>query len=203
MLRWRKIQSTCGFGSPREVLFLQHALVIGGSGMLAGACLRLAEQNFKVSVIGRNPHKMKRLCDQHRNIVPVLTDNTDHDDFALKLSDIMHIYGPARLVIAWIHHHDKAVLRQTAKAIRKTGGKDFVWDLFHVLGSSAHLEEIKRFVSMPAECHYHQVQLGFVMEQGHSRWLTHEEISRGVIDAIQKKRKCSVIGRLEPWNMRP
>jgi hypothetical protein len=34
---------------------MRHALVIGGSGMLAGASLWLARQGREVTVIGRNP----------------------------------------------------------------------------------------------------------------------------------------------------
>lgn len=53
---------------------MRHALVIGGSGMLAGASLWLARAGHQVSVIGRNPQKLKRLCDQHPNLHGVSAD---------------------------------------------------------------------------------------------------------------------------------
>jgi len=50
---------------------MNHALVIGGSGMLAGASLWLAQEGYRVTVIGRNPQKLKRLTDQHSNLFGV------------------------------------------------------------------------------------------------------------------------------------
>ena len=75
------------------------------------------------------------------------------------------------------------MIGQTAEAIRLAGGADFAWELYHVLGSSSNLDEMLRKVPVPPECAYHQVQLGFVVEGSRSRWLTHDEISNGVIDA--------------------
>jgi len=38
-----------------------------------------------------------------------------------------------------------------------------------------------------------------MMEEGHARWLTHEEISQGVIVAIQQDPPIHIIGTLQPW----
>jgi hypothetical protein len=56
---------------------------------------------------------------------------------------------------------------------------------------------------MADHCLRHYVQLGFIIENGHSRWLTHEEISAGVIQAICTKKPVTQVGLLEPWEMRP
>ena len=61
---------------------MRHALVIGGSGMLAGASLWLAREGHEVSVIGRNPQKLKRLCDQHPNLHGVSADYSRAAEFA-------------------------------------------------------------------------------------------------------------------------
>src|SRR5690606_10565489 len=109
----------------------------------------------------------------------------------------------AGLVVAWIHDDEDRVIRQTAESIRHAGGADFAWDLYHVLGSSSNLDEILRKTPAPPECAYHQVQLGFVIEGNRSRWLTHEEISSGVIECVRNGRRRHVVGTLEPWDMRP
>jgi len=93
--------------------------------------------------------------------------------------------------------------RETADAIRLAGGGDFPWQLFHVLGSRSNLDELLRTVPVPACCIYHQVQLGFVIEGDRSRWLTHSEISGGVIEAIRGGLPRHVVGTLEPWSRRP
>ena len=50
---------------------------------------------------------------------------------------------------------------------------------------------------------YRQVILGFVIEGGRSRWLTHAEISGGVLDAVRNDRLFSIVGTVEPWSLRP
>jgi len=181
----------------------KHALVIGGSGMLAGASLWLARQGREVTVIGRNPQKLKRLCDQHPYLHGVSADYSRAAEFAATLGDLMEKRGPANLVVAWIHDDEERVIGQTAEAIRIAGGADFAWDLYHVLGSSSNLDEILRKVPVPPECAYHQVQLGFVIEGDRSRWLTHDEISNGVMECIENNRRRHVVGTLEPWEKRP
>lgn len=52
-------------------------------------------------------------------------------------------------------------------------------------------------------CELRQVILGFVIVDDGSRWLTHEEISGGVIEAMQSDRGRSVVGAMEPWEERP
>lgn len=180
-----------------------HALVIGGSGMLSGASLWLAEQGYRVSVIGRNPQKLRRLSDRNANLFGVSADYSRAAEFAATLQDLMNSRGPASLVVAWIHFDEERVIRQTADAIRLAGGEDFPWHLYHVLGSSSNLDEILKTVPVPASCTYHQVQLGFVIEGNRSRWLTHSEISGGVIEAVRGSLPRHVVGTLEPWSMRP
>ncbi|CAG5086136.1 Short chain dehydrogenase [Thermobacillus xylanilyticus] len=182
---------------------MRHALVIGGSGMLAGASLWLARQGREVTVIGRNPQKLKLLSDQHPNLHGVSADYSRAAEFAETLNDMMRKWGPADLVVAWIHHDEERVIGQTAEAIRLAGGADFGWELYHVLGSSSNLDEMLRKIAVPPECACHQVQLGFVIEGGRSRWLTHDEISNGVIECIQNNRRRHVVGTLEPWEKRP
>jgi len=182
---------------------MRHALVIGGSGMLAGASLWLAREGREVTVIGRNPQKLKRLCDQHPNLYGVSADYSRAAAFAGTLNELMQQRGPADLVVAWIHHDEERIIGHTAEAIRLAGGPGFAWRLYHVLGSGSNLDEILRKVPVPPECAYHQVQLGFVIEEGRSRWLTHDEISGGVIECVQNGHRRHVVGTLEPWDKRP
>jgi len=180
-----------------------HALVIGGSGMLSGASLWLAEQGYRVSVIGRNPQKLRRLSGRNANIFGVSADYSRAEEFAGTLTDVMKSRGPASLVAAWIHFDEERVIGQTAEAIRLAGGEDFPWHLYHVLGSSSNPDELLKTVPVPASCTYHQVQLGFVVDGERSRWLTHSEISGGVIEAVRGGLRRHVVGALEPWSRRP
>jgi len=182
---------------------MNHALVIGGSGMLSGVCVWLAREGHRVSVIGRNPQKLQRLAHRHPLIFGVSADYTREAEFAGKLHELMKRRGPARLVVAWIHDDQERIIRQTAEAIQQAGDSRFAWHLYHVLGSSSNLEEILRTVPVPDACTYHQIQPGFVIEGERSRWLTHQEISDGVIACIRDGRRRHLVGTLEPWSKRP
>ena len=50
---------------------------------------------------------------------------------------------------------------------------------------------------------YRQVLLGFVHEDGQSRWLTHKEICAGAIQACASDDTVTIAGQVEPWNLRP
>jgi hypothetical protein len=41
------------------------------------------------------------------------------------------------------------------------------------------------------------------IENGYSRWLTHEEICNRIIESISKDRLVTIDGMLEPWEKRP
>ena len=48
-------------------------------------------------------------------------------------------------------------------------------------------------------CAYRQIVLGFVLEGEGARWLTHDEISEGVLKAIDEDAGLSTIGVTRPW----
>jgi len=104
---------------------MMHALVIGGSGMLAGVCLWLAREGHRVTVIGRDRRKLDRLSGQNSRISGVSADYSQSAAFSETLNELMKQRGPAGLVVAWMHHSEERVIAQTADAIRLAGGADF------------------------------------------------------------------------------
>lgn len=179
---------------------MAHALVIGGTGMLADTSCWLVNDGYHVSVIGRSAHRMEDLRNRTTKpalLTPILVDYCNIALLKEKLEETIAHNGPIELVIAWIHSYVETVLESIASEISG------IWKLFHVLGSSANLNEIKDKIHLLDIIHYRQVQLGFIMENGQSRWLTHKEISQGVIDAIQHDRSINIVGTLQPWEQRP
>ena len=171
---------------------MKHALVIGGSGMLAGTVLWLAEVGYHVSIIGRNAEKMSRLTEQApARLSAVLVDY--RDDWRLKeaLRSSIADHGDFDLVVAWIHSDAADALTCMLSALREGT------DLFHVLGSRANSSVLRKGLTIPQDVRYHQVQLGFQVVNGERRWLTHEEIARGVIEAIQGNKTYHVVGMNE------
>ncbi|WP_096435024.1 hypothetical protein [Alteribacter populi] len=65
---------------------------------------------------------------------------------------------------------------------------------FHVLGSRSDLTTVKKQLQLENLQAYFQIQLGFIKGVKGDRWLTHEEISSGVINAIQERSDPFTIG---------
>ncbi len=107
------------------------------------------------------------------------------------------------LVIAWVH--EDTLAPQIAKALSTPeAGCDF----FHVRGSSVDVltdsaYALKAKFSNISGMRYHQVVLGFKVSPHGSRWLTHSEISRGVLDAVTSPQELALVGVVEPWSRRP
>ncbi|MED3623601.1 short-chain dehydrogenase [Neobacillus thermocopriae] len=182
---------------------MKHALVIGGTGMLSKVSLWLIENGYHVSVIARNAERMKKLIQEAGSdgrVTPLFVDYRDSDDLKKNIHQTIKQNGNINIVVAWIHSIAENALQIIVNEVTK-GNTD--WELFHILGSRANLEEIKKKAVVPINCKYYQVQLGFKMEGTRSRWLTNEEISEGIIEAIKKKKNMFMIGQMEPWEKRP
>ncbi|MBN6204974.1 SDR family NAD(P)-dependent oxidoreductase [Ralstonia pickettii] len=182
---------------------MKHALVIGGTGMLSGVSLWLLAQGYHVSVIARNADRMKNLIEQTNlkgNITPILVDYKRNEELQEKVQATIEQNGSIDMVVAWVHSTAPEALEIIAKEVSSS---EKIWELFHVLGSSTDVNKIKKRVTMSEDCLYHQIRLGFVIEDNCSRWLTNKEISDGVIASIEERSKIRTVGQIEPWEKRP
>ncbi len=147
-----------------------HALVIGGTGMLAEVCLHLAREGYSVSVIGRTLSKFKRLKVESppNSIFPLIADY-DTDDVYEEINKAIRERGPFDLIISWTPNYS------LLERICEMNLREAPFRLFHVKGSRRYFEDEP--IQIPSLCKYRKVFLGFVMEDSGSRWLTHEEIA--------------------------
>ncbi|WP_374712284.1 short-chain dehydrogenase [Symbiobacterium terraclitae] len=173
-----------------------HALVVGGTGMLREATLALTRSFTTVSVVARR-------ADTLPGINPLSVDYRDSAALAAALRRAVEQHGAIQLAICWIHSTAPAALPTVAAELGRSGEP---CRLFHVRGSAAAdptrlprpaLEEI------PPNVSYRQVILGFQIEGDRSRWLTHAEISQGVLKAVQEDAEYHVVGVVRPWDRRP
>lgn len=100
-----------------------HALLVGGSGMLAGCCRALLDISDKVSVMARDERRIRAIAPA---LHPVLCDYKEEEAFALALAAL----DPPDLIVAWIHGRLPDTRRTLAKHV-KPGGR-----LVQVLGSA-------------------------------------------------------------------
>jgi NAD(P)-dependent dehydrogenase (short-subunit alcohol dehydrogenase family) len=181
-----------------------HTLIIGGTGMLRQASIALAARSQRLTSVARTQRSLAALdavvpagSGQH-DMLPL--DWSAPDNFLDEIERHLAQTGPPDLVLAWIHQ-DYLALRLASRLSQNGHPLRF----YHVIGSSgpdpseiaqallARIEEIPHL-------HYHQVILGAVKTNWGTRWLTNQEISAGVLEAIEKQQSQFVVGTLDRWH---
>ncbi len=108
--------------------------------------------------------------------------------------------GAPDLVVAWMHDDELAIRVASLVATQP------VSRFFHVVGSASSDPSLNaatlRQQPPRSTDTYHQVILGYVRAGGGARWLTNQEISAGVLDAIARAEPVYVVGTIQPWPSR-
>ena len=158
--------------------------------MLAGLCRRLACDGSNVTVVGRDQAKLDRATAGEPRLHPLSVDYEDVDAFTSALRRAAAALGPITLAVCWIRSWAGPSLLAAADAVAD-GGR-----LFHVLGSQASNTSAGAIDALAARAslRYRQVQLG----AAGTRWLTNEEISDGVYEAIAADRPYHLVGTVAP-----
>ncbi len=150
-----------------------HALVVGGTGMLAGLTCGLAAGGHRVTSVSRHATRLGE------GVTPVAQDYRGTESLSAALARAIEERGPIELAVCWIHIDAPKAPRIVADALAP-GAR-----LVQVFGTRVWpLEDV------PLHVAYRQVLLGSFAE----RWLTHEEISDGVVSAVDADRPLSVVG---------
>lgn len=173
-----------------------RVLIVGGSGMLAGLARALCERADRVSILARNEKRIRAVSDA---VEPLVCDYND----GVALAEALSLIESPDLVVAWIHGRAPQARRAFAECLIAEGR--FVQVLGSALGDPAHPERLAEMAKaadgLPID--YQAVVLGFVVEKGISRWLGNDEISAGVLSAIDSEQAVSIVGTVEPWSAKP
>lgn len=166
---------------------MSSILVVGGSGMLAGASNKLQSTYDHVGVVARHADKIEAIAGT--KIVPLLCDYHDIQQLVDVVDSFCNNYGKPKYIVSWIH----GTSPNATMAIASFAQSHF----FEVTGHPGNDNyEIalthKRKITQLGLTHTHIVLGG----KGH-RWLTHEEISNGVLEAMDNPQPTVVIGRLQ------
>ncbi|MBY0445629.1 MAG: hypothetical protein K2Q15_10525 [Burkholderiales bacterium] len=182
-----------------------HTLIIGGTGMLAQASLYLMERSSAVSLFARTQHSLDRLQAQTPSNVNIHFESINYYDterFQQAIRNALSRFGAPDIVLAWFHEDEMAL--DLARQLSATGK---TIHFFQVLSSastspdSSLTDARHQFDVLPI--HLHQIVLGFAYSENQSRWLTHDEISSGVIKAFKDAEKLCIVGTIEPWSDQP
>ena len=148
--------------------------------MLAGASRGLAERGHDVSVVARGAARLDAL--RSDRVTPIQVDYTDLDALDAALSRAVAERGPFEIAVCWIRSWEPESLRHVAGALREGT------PLYHVLGTTG-----TPAAELPG-IDYRVVRLG---RRG-SRWLTNDEISSGVLEAIDREAADFPVGERDP-----
>lgn len=177
----------------------KHVIIIGGTGMLADASLWLADSGYKVSVIGRTKDKHLNLVKKANNpqmINHLVVDYTNYTLLEDQVRKAIENFGPVSLVVSW------TPIRQSLETVNRiVAEQKDLWTLYQVKGSRRYFTAESLLV--PENCEHRSIYLGFIIEDSHSRWLTNQEISEGVIKSIKEDHTESIVGILHPYDKRP
>lgn len=169
--------------------------------MLKKVSMWLCEQGVHVSIIGRDEEKLEKVKRESaiaESITCLPLDYHNDDDVKLAIKKTIERNGLITLVVAWIHSSTKDALSLICRELDFLSG---TYSVFHILGSKASRMAAQKIGG--TGCSYHRIILGFILEDTYRRWLTHEEISNGVIKGIESKCDEWIVGQVEPWELRP
>ncbi|WP_239613558.1 short-chain dehydrogenase [Cohnella mopanensis] len=178
-------------------------LIVGGTGMLAHAVRSLNAQGHHTTVIARDTDKLNSLrsaCPYPDRFNGISLDYEDYDLLKQRVKNEQLDQDGYDLVIAWIQSNESHALQTILNELVAAPVR-----IFHVLGSRSDLSAVQSSLKLSHNHTYHQVQLGFVIENDSSRWHTNEEISDGVLKAIESgdEDEVTLVGTLEPRDMNP
>ncbi len=173
-----------------------NALIIGGTGMLDQTTKFLTQNANKVFVLSRHAEDYVRR-DNISNLNALVCDYSDAKQLDKILRASCEAHGAVDLAVCWIHSCASDARRVVARALSSHGR------YIEVSGSASSRVNKTDQSFLGSEQKYQNVCLGFVADEGGSRWLTNDEISDGVVEAILSGARSHVVGQLEPWDMRP
>jgi hypothetical protein len=157
----------------------RRALILGGTGMLAGVAAALLDDGWYVVLPSRRRPTTPTTNGNGRGARWVKADWT----LPAALTDAVGeaLGGPADLLVAWVHREVRAgVLRAVSPLLAARA------PVVEVHGSASANPVGGCPAPILAEHPTQQVVLGYVRHAGRTRWLTHQEISAGVLDAVRR-----------------
>lgn len=183
-----------------------HILIVGGTGMLRGVMEHYRKTFKTVSVLAQSKKDLEKLEKRYPGIIRgVPVDYMDEAALCSALKDSTEKHGRYDMAVVWLQDAPVAIPLCIAEFI---GTPEKKGRLVHVrpinaAGPGVPVGGIAKGFTALSAMSYQEIILGFVREGTVSRWLDHEEITEGIVAAIDKGEPRTVIGTVTPWGERP
>lgn len=156
---------------------MSDVLVVGGTGMLAGLTEALADQGHRVLVPSRHPERASE------RTVSFAADWSDPESLRDAIEE--RVEGTLDLAVIWCHRPYRSDVVDLIAPLMSSGGR-----VVEVLGSTA-LADL--WDQRPTNGSIFVMLGNRQLDDGTSRWLTHEEISGGVLGALDRPSGSTVV----------
>ena len=153
---------------------LGHILIVGGTGMLAGASAWLASRADRVVLVARHPDRLAHRIGAEAFVL----------DWANRGAPLPA--GPFDLVLSWLHE-DGLWLVPRIEGLLRPGGRSV-----RVHPSAARDPEVLRARDGPAPAQVRR-QAVILWRNADGSWLDHDQISAGVIKAVQAPLRAMLV----------
>ncbi|GGP50461.1 hypothetical protein [Saccharothrix coeruleofusca] len=186
------------------------ALVLGGTGMLQGCADELVARGWRVVLPCRRARpelgQAARAALRRRGHTPIGDSCWVAADWARaqELAERVRaeLDRPADLLVAWVHASYREPVLKAVEPLLAPGAP--VVEV-HDIGAISPTRGVPDplLAAHPTQ----QVVLGFVRHAGQTRWLTHEEASKGVMEAVHralegKPPSVHQLGEVDTWVVR-
>ncbi|WP_323703654.1 hypothetical protein [Mammaliicoccus sp. Dog046] len=157
-------------------------IIIGGSGMLLEATKAISKEVNQAILCSRDERKYHDILSNNSNARFLEFDFSKENDFKKLEDDINKNKIEVENIIIWIHSGYYKYFYSLLENIKTSK----TLSIYLCQGSSANpLDE-----EIINKHNIHLIKLGFnTME---NRWLTHEEISNGLIEAFRNKKSMNI-----------
>jgi hypothetical protein len=179
-----------------------HALIIGGTGMLQAASRQIVAGARHATLVARGIAALEQTRGEGSASLVAL-DYHRTTDLVDRLRTARDEHGPFDLVVLWLHFSAAASFEAVIDLLGEQAQPCRVFDVRGSASADPSRGDDERYTTADVAVDYRRVILGFVRDDEHSRWLTHTEISQGVLDAISADQTEYVVGQVRPWEKRP
>lgn len=163
--------------------------------MLREATDYFISNNFSVTLIARDIEKLNYFKNNYpeKNSIDLISqDYCDTPKFIKAVKENITEHGAFDIVICWIHSKAENSLLQLINTLEKYNNTT---PFYHIKGSSSVGTKSALYTN---KLDYREIFLGFKIDNNNSRWLTHAEISNGIIKAFVSNKKKYIVGQIKP-----
>lgn len=181
-------------------------LIVGGTGMLKEASEYFIKRENQVTLVARNSQKLETFKSKFpdKKVNTLAIDYTNTESFIQQIKAHFQDSPICKKVVCWIHGSGNNALNKLINLMNSYSTSKTPIQFYHILGSASRNPTRNQWeTNQLTHIQYHTIILGFKRQDNYSRWLTHNEISEGVIQAVESEHKQYIIGQIEPWDLRP